>query len=121
MKLDIISIRPFIGSKDFNISRAFYREIGFKESVIADNFSVFHSGKFSFYLQDYYNEDWINNTMLFIEVENVDACYEGLKQLNLGDKYPGARLVPIRKESWGAECFLHDPAGVLLHFGVFNK
>jgi hypothetical protein len=120
MQLDIISFRPFIGSKDFKTSRAFYAEIGFTEFVIDGKMSVFRRDTFNFYLQDYYREDWVNNTMLFIEVADVDACFEQLKQLNLGEKYPDVRLVPIRREPWGAECFLHDPAGVLLHFGSFN-
>jgi hypothetical protein len=121
MNFDIISLRPFIGSKDFKTSRAFYADLGFTEFVIDKKMSVFRLGRFSFYLQDYYNEDWVNNTMLFIEVADVDACFERLKQLKLGEKYPDVRLVPIRRETWGAECFLHDPAGVLLHFGSFTS
>jgi predicted lactoylglutathione lyase len=29
------SIRAFIGAKDFKISRSFYQDLGFKESVIS--------------------------------------------------------------------------------------
>ena len=35
------SIRPFIGAKDFNLSKAFYRDLGFDETVLSDDMSVF--------------------------------------------------------------------------------
>ena len=115
------SLRPFIGSKDFDISRSFYRELGFKETVISYDMSVFETGNLSFYLQAYYVKDWIENTMLFLEVDDTQHYYNELLALNLPSKYPGVKLTPIRNEPWGRECFLHDPAGVLWHFGEFNK
>ena len=45
------SIRPFIGSKNYNISRQFYLDLGFKEGIIEPNMSYFYSGDFGFYLQ----------------------------------------------------------------------
>ena len=74
-----------------------------------------------FYLQDYYVKDWLDNIMLFVEVADVEQCFEALKQLQLEQKYPDVKLLPIKHNDWGSECFLIDPAGVLLHFGEFNK
>ena len=65
------SIRPFIGSKDFGISRQFYQDLGFKESILANNLSYFESNSLGFYLQDAYVKDWIDNTMIFMEVDDV--------------------------------------------------
>jgi catechol 2,3-dioxygenase-like lactoylglutathione lyase family enzyme len=115
------SLRPFIGSKDFDISRSFYRDLGFEETVIDDNMSVFKTGELAFYLQRYYAKEWIENTMLFLEVDDVDRYFNELKALDLPAKYPGVKLTPIRNEAWGRECFLHDPAGILWHFGEFSK
>lgn len=115
-----ISIRPFIGAKDFEISRRFYQDLGFEETVLGANFSVFKTGDLAFYLQDYYDKNWIENTMIFLEVDDVDRYYQELLALNLTEKY-GVKLTPIRNEEWGSECFLHDPSGVLWHFGVFKK
>lgn len=115
------SIRPFIGSKNFNESRAFYTNLGFQESPIAAGFSYFKiNNALGFYLQNAFVEDWINNTQLFVEVENVEAYYKQLQQLELDKKYPLVRLIPVRYTDWGSECFLHDPAGILWHFGKFN-
>lgn len=115
------SIRPFIGAKDFELSREFYRDLGFEEIVLPHGLSYFKTGDFGFYLQDAYVKDWVDNTMVFMEVEDVSYYWEQLKALNLPGKYPGVRLVPIRKEHWGEECFLHDPSGILWHFGAFVK
>ena len=119
MEPEIISLRTFIGSKDFSTSKAFYADLGFQEKPISEKMCLFQRGKFSFYLQDAYVEDWLKNTMLFIEVKNVKDCFDWLTKLNLDKKYPGVRVVPIKKDYWGEECFVLDPAGALLHFGQF--
>ena len=121
MHHNAISIRPFIGSKNFTISRSFYRHLGFDETVLDPGFSVFRTGSISFYLQDAYVKDWIDNTMIFLEVDDVDRYYAELLALDLPSKYEGVRLTPIRDDYWGRECFLHDPSGILWHFGEFRK
>ena len=116
-----LSLRPFIGSKDFNESRSFYRELGFEEFVISADMSVFKIDKLAFYLQAYYAKEWVENTMLFLEVEDVEYYWNALRAIDLPAKYPGVKLSPIRTEDWGRECFLHDPAGNLWHIGVFTQ
>lgn len=115
-----LSIRPFIGAKDFGISRSFYRELGFDEVALGGGMSYFKTGSFGFYLQNYYAKDWIDNTMVFLEVDSVDRYWNELAALKLTEKYENIKLVPIRNEAWGKECFLHDPSGILWHFGEFN-
>ena len=72
-----------------------------------------------FYLQDYYIKDWINNSMIFLEVDSVQRYWNELQELGLHHRYKYVRLTPIKKYDWGQECFLHDPSGVLWHFGEF--
>ena len=115
------SIRPFLGSKDYQISRAFYQDLGFKENIISSNMSYFEFDGLGFYLQDAYVKDWVDNTMVFMEVEDVKLFYKELFKLELPAKYQDVKLVPIKELDWGSECFLHDPAGNLWHFGEFNK
>lgn len=121
MKHKAKSIRPFIGAKDFEISRNFYRDLGFEEVILGHNMSLFKTEELSFYLQDAYVKDWIDNSMIFLEVDDVNRYWNELSALNLSNKYEGVRLVPIQNYDWGRECFLHDPSGVLWHFGEFNK
>lgn len=119
MKQDAISIRPFIGAKDFKQSRNFYRDIGFHETVLSPVLSLFKWGELGFYLQDAYVKEWIDNTMVFFQVENVKHTWDELVSLELTKKYQDVKLTPIRVENWGRECFLHDPSGILWHFGEF--
>ena len=115
------SIRAFIGARDFEISRLFYKDLGFTETVLTNNMSVFRvTDTLCFYLQRAYVKDWIDNTMLFLEVDDVNRYYNELKLLALEKKYEQVRLSPIVVTDWGSECFLHDPSGILWHFGAFN-
>ena len=119
MNQKLKSIRPFIGAKNFEISRQFYGDLGFQEKVIDSNLSYFENSDIGFYLQSAYVKDWIDNTMVFIEVDDANMYYDALSALQLSEKYPAVKLIPVRTMSWGKECFLHDPSGILWHFGQF--
>jgi catechol 2,3-dioxygenase-like lactoylglutathione lyase family enzyme len=119
MNHSIKSIRPFIGAKNFDLSRSFYSDLGFKETALGGNFSVFEMGNFAFYLQDAYVKDWVDNTMIFLEVEDLDAFWAKLEALNLTTKYNEVKLIPIRDLHWGRVFFLHDPSGILWQIGAF--
>jgi hypothetical protein len=116
-----VSIRPFIGAKNYELSRNFYRDLGFEEKVLFDNMCLFKTDELGFYLQDAYVKDWIDNTMVFVEVENVEQYWSRLASLDLTGKYETVKLTSIRKFDWGKECYLHDPSGILWHFGEFSK
>ena len=116
-----ISIRAFIGAKDYDRSRNFYADLGFEEIVLSHHMSYFKSGDLGFYLQRAYVKDWIDNTMVFMEVDDLDRFFSELLTLNLTDKYPEVKIHPPKKMDWGSECFVHDPSGVLWHFGSFHK
>jgi len=121
MKHQAKSIRAFIGAKDFEESRLFYQALGFEESIIANNMSYFKvTNTLGFYLQDAYVKDWVDNTMLFLEVDDVDRYWKELQALGLHTKFKHVRLTPIKEYPWGKECFMHDPSGILWHFGQFN-
>ena len=115
------SIRPFIGAKDFELSRSFYRDLGFEEVVLSDDMCLLKVDQLGFYLQSGYIKDWIDNSMIFLEVDDVERYWKELSALGLVSKYKGVRLTPIREYDWGRECFLHDPSGILWHFGQFKN
>ena len=121
MKNNLASIRTFVGAKDFNISRTFYLDWGFEELKTDAKMSYFYANGFGFYLQDYYVKDWIDNSMLFLEVNNLNDYWQHLESLELPNKYENVRLVPIKSFDWGSEGFIYDPSGVLWHIGEFKK
>lgn len=120
--LHIRSIRGFIGAKSFLESRKFYQTLGFKEVVIDTKMSLFSVGEqMGFYLQDAYVKDWINNSMLFLEVADIEAWEKQLLSLNLTTLFSTVKMTEIRVFPYGREIFLHDPAGVLWHFCEFYQ
>lgn len=121
MQLKAKSIRPFIGAKEFELSREFYRDLGFTESVLSNSMSLFRTGQTAFYLQNAYVKDWVDNTMVFLEVDDVERHWKDVKAKELPAKYSTVRLSSIRAEDWGKEYFLHDPSGILWHIGEFTK
>jgi len=114
------SIRAFIGAINFEESRLFYKELGFKESILSTNMSYFKvTDNLGFYLQNAYVKDWVDNTMIFLEVDDVNRYWDELKKMELERKFKTVKLSPIKENDWGKECFLHDPSGILWHFGAF--
>jgi len=88
------SIRTFIGAKNYNESRTFYTD---------------------------YVKKWCNNSMVFLEVDNLDKCWKELNGKGLDGKYKYVRFTEIKQFDWGREFFMHDPSGILWHFGQFKK
>lgn len=115
------AIMPFLGSKNFEESSSFYQLLGFDVKLISKGFSrVYIHGKISFYLQDYYAKEWCENTMVFLEIEDLENQRETILKLDLPEKFSGVKVSKIQKNDWGDEFFLHDPAGILWHFGFFR-
>ncbi|SNT29890.1 hypothetical protein SAMN05421640_3276 [Ekhidna lutea] len=121
MDTTIQSIRPFIGARDYSQSRNFYKEWGFNEIITSPKLSFFHMNKVGFYLQDFFVKDWIENSMLVLQVDNLSDYWEVLKAKNLDQKFKGVKLVEPTSFDWGREGFVYDPSGVLWHIAEFNS
>jgi len=57
---------------------------------------------------------------IFLEVDDVEKCWKDLNNKGLQQKYELVRITKIVENDWGKEFFLHDPSGVLWHFGIFK-
>jgi len=116
------TIRTFIGAKSFTESRQFYRELGFEEVVLDNKMCLFKvTEDLGFYLQDYYKRVWVNNSMIFLEVDDIELCEQELLAKGLHEKYKYVRFTEIKQFDWGRELFMHDPSGVLWHFCQFKE
>ena len=120
MNQQVRSIRPFIGAKDYELSRSFYSCMGFNESVIDAGMSLFTKDDLGFYLQKAYVKDWIENSMIFMEISDLDLFLKELLTLNLIEKFTTVRISGIENNDWGREFFVHDSSGILWHFGQFK-
>ncbi|MUP45341.1 glyoxalase [Gramella sp. BOM4] len=121
MEYKINSIRPFIGAKDYKLSCQFYVDLGFEEIKTGFKMSFFHIGNFGFYLQDAYVKDWVDNSMIFMEVDDLQLHLKLIRDKNLERNYPDLRLSEIHFNDWGNEFFKYDPSGILWHIGEFRK
>jgi hypothetical protein len=115
-----LSIRPFLGTVNYNESRFFYQKIGFGEVIITPNLSLFTKGNLAFYLQDYYVKEWIENTMLFLEVENVESFKTEIDQLELREQFTSVKISDLQHQDWGNQFYIHDPAGNLWIVATFK-
>lgn len=91
------SIRPFIGARQYDISCSFYRDLGFEETVLSPMLSVFKSGNFSFYLQNAYVKDWIDNSMIFWKWKTFTAFGMSCRHCNYPPNMKTSNSHPLKK------------------------
>jgi hypothetical protein len=113
------ALRPFVPAKDFEISKQFYADLGFSVEPLGDSIAAMHLGPHSFLLQDFYVEEWANNFVLHMFVDDLDAWWEHVCALNLESRYGVRSPRPPKLQSWGLTvAFMFDPAGVLWHIAA---
>ena len=52
---------------------------------------------------------------------NVKSIRTFIGARNLPGTYKGVRFTEIKEMDWGREFFMHDPSGVLWHYGEFKS
>jgi len=83
--------------------------------------SVFVLSDLAFYLQKYYLKDWVDNTMIFLESNELDKHHAHTLSLDLPKRFNSVRVSEIKILDWGREYFVHDPSGILWHIGEFKS
>ena len=73
--MQIKKLRTFLPSKDFEISKAFYREMGFSVQWENEELCIFGSTEYNFFLQKYYQKDWAENLMMQLFVDDLDSLF----------------------------------------------
>ena len=115
--LRVTEIKAFVPAKDFEISKEFYRDLGFTMASDGGGVAYFHYEHVSFLLQDFCAEALAENFMMHILVEDVDAWWEHVQRSNVVSKY-GVTITPIEVQPWRMRDFcLFDPSGVLWRIG----
>jgi predicted enzyme related to lactoylglutathione lyase len=107
---------PFVPSgPDFEAALAFFAEIGFAVTWRNGPLAGLAFGAARFMLQDIDVPEWGQNQMLALEVDDLDAYWRHLSQLQLDGRYAGVRLKEPTDYPWGREVNVVDPAGVCWH------
>lgn len=116
-ELKVIEIKAFVPAQDFEISKRFYRELGFTMASEGGGVAYFHWGHASFLLQDYCADKLAENFMMHLLVEDVDAWWQQVQASGVAERY-GVRVGPIETQPWRMRDFcLWDPSGVLWRIG----
>lgn len=107
--------RPFLPTKDFNVSVGFYEALGFRK-LLESEVAIFEVGTGGIILQRYYQKDWAENTMLQLVVDDLEAWWKHIESLELPRRFGVAEPKAPAMQPWGVQtAFLFDPAGVLWH------
>lgn len=115
--LKIAEIKAFVPAKDFELSKRFYKDIGFTMASEAGGVAYFHFDHVSFLLQNFCTENFAENFMMHILVEDVDAWWLHITSADVAKKY-GARVGKVESQPWGMRDFcITDPSGVLWRIG----
>lgn len=109
------SARPFLPTKDFKTSKAFYESLGFKKLLDGD-VAIFAAGQTAFILQRLYDESWVKFTMMQLMVDDLDQWWRHIELLDLPTKFGVQPAKPPAIQPWGLRvAYLYDPAGILWH------
>jgi uncharacterized glyoxalase superfamily protein PhnB len=110
------SARPFVPSKDFEVSKSFYQALGFQKTLDDTGVAIFAVGDGAFILQHYYQKEWADNFMMQLMVDDLDAWWVHIVSLDLPGKFGVRAPAPPEMQPWGLRlAYVFDPSGVLWH------
>ena len=104
--------RPFLPAKDLGESRRFYEALGF-EKLLDSDVVIFAVGATSFILTSFHEENFANNYMMQLMVDDLDAWWNRIVSLDLPARFAVPAPKPPALQLWGLRV---DPCGVLWHF-----
>ncbi|MFM9881366.1 MAG: VOC family protein [Burkholderiaceae bacterium] len=115
--LRIKEIKAFVPAKDFDVSKQFYKDLGFTMASEGGGVAYFHFGHVSFLLQDFCVQALAENFMMHILVDDVDAWWHHVTASGVAVKY-GVKITAIQAQPWRMRDFcLFDPSGVVWRIG----
>lgn len=115
--LRVTEIKAFVPSKDFEVSKQFYKDLGFTMASEGGGTAYFQFGHGSFLLQDFFAESLAENFVMHILVEDVDSWWNHVQASGVISKF-GVKVTSLNVQPWRMRDFcLYDPSGVLWRIG----
>ena len=115
---NILDFKPFVPSNDYEVSKSFYKHIGF--DINWDDGEVCEvDTKFGyrFLLLPKNHNNYAHSLMLHFMVDSAQEWYEHFVKIQLEKTFEGTKVAPPKLQPWGLIItYVWDPAGVLLHF-----
>jgi hypothetical protein len=105
-----LELKALVPARDFDLSKRFYRAIGFNEDWTNGEIAYFKSGNTNFLLRAEEDPTHAQGMQMQIVVESVDEWYEYIRPALASF---GMNVDPPVNRPWGARDFvLTDPSGV---------
>ena len=112
-ELTAVEIKAFVPAKDFELSKKFYRELGFDVAWSSNDLAYMRHGNTSFLLQNFYEPTHAGNFMMHLLVQDVESWWTHVENQDFVAKY-SVMIEPISDKPWGMRDFaISDPTGVL--------
>jgi catechol 2,3-dioxygenase-like lactoylglutathione lyase family enzyme len=86
-------------TKDFELSKQFYQDIGFSLASDTDGIAYFHHANVSFLLQNFYVKELADNFMMHLLVESVDSWWAAIRDAKIAEKY-GVKIGVVEQRPW---------------------
>ena len=106
-------LQPFIPTKDFELSKAFYRDLGFKVIYEDDHLILYEKDAVRLFLQRFYERFFAENMVFQMYTDDIFNLHKHVQ--NLKQTYSMIQVSEIKIAHYGATFTLHDPSGVLFH------
>jgi len=99
------------------LSLGFYSDLGFSKVVEIENAVRLEMDGYGFWLQNYYVEEWANNMMLCLYVDDIESWWSKINKLNIEEKFGNTAKVLSKPhdQEGGRMMQITDPSGVLWH------
>jgi len=118
-ELVALELKAHLPSRDFEVSKQFYQDIGFTLCWSNGGLAYLHHGphgkpgKPGFLLHDHYVREFAENLQMHLLVEDVDAWWGQIQARQISQKY-GVAIGSPEDRDWKMRDFtLFDPCGVL--------
>jgi catechol 2,3-dioxygenase-like lactoylglutathione lyase family enzyme len=109
-------VRPFLPARDFEQSKRFYETLGFEILLDDADVAIFRLGSSSFLLQRRFHQQWAENFMMQLMVDDLDAWWAHINALDLPGHFDVPPPRPPAMQPWGLRiAYVVDPSGVLWH------
>lgn len=114
--MKFLSLEPFVPSgSNFEGSKQLFQELGFTINWDAGDYIGFEKDGCKFILQRFDNNEFAQNFMISVRVNNVEDFWKSSIEKNLTAKY-GVKIGQPTKQPYGKEVNIIDIAGVCWHF-----
>jgi len=114
--MKLLSLEPFVPSgSNFEGSKQFFQELGFNINWDAGGYIGFEKDGCKFILQKYDNQEFAENFMISVKINNAEEFWNEVNEKKLPEKF-GIKIGKPAQMPYGKEVNIIDLAGVCWHF-----